>query len=99
MSEKQLLCAENIKVTYGEQKVLNFEKFRLYDGDRIGLVGANGAGKTTLLRVLTGQLKPESGTVKISCDPFYFRQFDADWNIFELDARETKLLVSICSTR
>lgn len=92
MSEKQLLCAENIKVTYGEQEVLNFEKFRLYEGDRIGLVGANGAGKTTLLRVLTGQLKPESGTVKISCDPFYFRQFDADWNIFELDARETKLL-------
>lgn len=52
MSEKQLLCAENIKVTYGEQEVLNFEKFRLYDGDRIGLVGANGAGKTTLLNMI-----------------------------------------------
>lgn len=52
MSEKQLLCAENIKITYGEQEVLNFEKFRLYEGDRIGLVGANGAGKTTLLNMI-----------------------------------------------
>lgn len=64
MSEKQLLCAENIKVSYGEQEVLNFEKFQLYEGDRVGLVGANGAGKTTLLKVLCGQLEPEWGTVK-----------------------------------
>lgn len=64
MSGKQLLCAESIKVSYGEQEVLNFEKFQLYEGDRVGLVGANGAGKTTLLKVLCGQLEPERGTVK-----------------------------------
>ena len=92
MSEKQLLCVENLKVSFGEQEVLNFEKFRLYEGDKMGLVGANGAGKTTLLRVLCGQLEPERGTVKIACDPFYFKQFEENWDSFELDGKEIKTM-------
>ncbi|AXS39298.1 ATP-binding cassette domain-containing protein [Breoghania sp. L-A4] len=34
-------------------------------GDRLGIVGPNGAGKTTLLRLLTGDLEPDAGTVKL----------------------------------
>ena len=52
MSKKLLIEAENIEVTYGEQTVLNFERFYLYEGEKVGLVGINGAGKTTLLKVL-----------------------------------------------
>lgn len=92
MSVKQLLCAENIKVSYGEQEVLNFEKFRLHEGDKVGLVGANGAGKTTLLRVLCGQLEPERGSVKIVCDPFYFKQFEDTCDPFELDGKEIRTM-------
>ena len=88
MSVKQLLCAENIKVSFGEQEVLDFETFRLYEGDKVGLVGANGAGKTTLLKVLCGQLEPERGSVKMDCDPFYFKQFEETCDPFELDGKE-----------
>jgi len=34
-------------------------------GDRIGIVGPNGAGKTTLIKMLTGSLKPDTGTIKL----------------------------------
>ena len=33
-------------------------------GDRIGIIGPNGAGKTTLLRLLLGELRPDSGTIR-----------------------------------
>jgi ATP-binding cassette subfamily F protein uup len=39
---------------------------RVLRGDRIGIVGANGAGKTTLLRMLTGDLAPDRGSVKLA---------------------------------
>lgn len=90
MSEKNLLCAENIKLSFGEQEVLSFEQFRLYEGDRVGLVGTNGVGKTSLLRVLSGEISPDEGTVKLYCEPFYFKQFDASWDSAESDGKEIK---------
>jgi ATP-binding cassette subfamily F protein 3 len=46
--------------------VLNAINWEIGDRERIGLVGPNGAGKTTLLRVLTGELQPDSGTMRAS---------------------------------
>lgn len=45
--------------------ILTDVTWRLGPGDRIGLLGANGAGKTTLLRLMTGELLPQSGRIKI----------------------------------
>ena len=73
MQKKLFLQAENIVVSFGEQKVLDFERFVVYQGERIGLTGVNGAGKTTLLRVLCGELEPDAGTVKLMCEPHFFR--------------------------
>ena len=39
---------------------------RITRGDRIGIVGANGAGKTTLLKLLTGEIAPDEGTVRLA---------------------------------
>ncbi|MBL8834784.1 MAG: ATP-binding cassette domain-containing protein [Alphaproteobacteria bacterium] len=49
---------------------------RITRGDRIGIIGPNGAGKTTLIRILTGELAPQSGEVRIAktIEPTYFDQ-------------------------
>jgi ABC transport system ATP-binding/permease protein len=49
---------------------------RILRGDRIGIIGANGAGKTTLLRLLTGELAPDAGRVRLGSglQPLYFDQ-------------------------
>ncbi len=88
MPKKILISAENIKQIYGEQTVLDFERFYLYEGEKVGLVGMNGAGKTTLLRILAGQIEPSSGSVKLDCIPFYFEQFGSGNSYFDTDYTE-----------
>lgn len=46
--------------------ILNKFRLRIMRGDRIGILGKNGSGKTTFLKMLIGQEKPDSGTVKLN---------------------------------
>jgi ATP-binding cassette subfamily F protein 3 len=48
----------------------------LRPGTRLGLVGSNGSGKTTLLRIITGQITPDTGRVRLGANvrPGYFSQ-------------------------
>ncbi|MFH7030167.1 MAG: ABC transporter ATP-binding protein [Heteroscytonema crispum UTEX LB 1556] len=39
--------------------------FQLRQGEALGLVGSNGAGKSTLLRIISGLIKPDTGSVKV----------------------------------
>ncbi|MEW9617532.1 ABC-F family ATP-binding cassette domain-containing protein [Shinella sp. S4-D37] len=64
-SGKLVIEAEKITKAYGERSIVAPFSIRVHRGDCIGLVGPNGAGKTTLLKMLTGQLEPDSGTVKL----------------------------------
>ncbi len=64
-SGKLVIEAEKITKTYGERTIVAPFSIRVHRGDRIGLIGPNGAGKTTLLKMLTGQLAPDTGTVKL----------------------------------
>ena len=92
MRQKLLMQAERIVLRFGEQKVLDIDRFVVYQGERIGLVGANGAGKTTLLRVLAGELEPDAGTVKVMCDTHFFRQFSEGVDPFALEGKEMKAM-------
>ncbi len=56
---------ENQALRLGEFWALNNVSFQLRRGAALGLVGANGAGKTTLLRIISGLIKPDTGTVRI----------------------------------
>jgi ABC transport system ATP-binding/permease protein len=64
-SGKLVIEADKITKVYGERPIVAPFSIRVHRGDCIGLVGPNGAGKTTLLKMLTGQLAPDSGTVKL----------------------------------
>ncbi|MBQ3668776.1 MAG: ABC-F family ATP-binding cassette domain-containing protein [Clostridia bacterium] len=59
-----LLEANHIKKTYGERLVLDVEQIKIYDGERIALIGENGAGKSTLLSVLAGEEEADQGSVR-----------------------------------
>ena len=61
---KCVLEANEIKLSFGERRVLDLDHLAVYSGDRIGLIGENGAGKSTLLRLLADDLAPDEGAVR-----------------------------------
>ncbi|QQK07972.1 metal ABC transporter ATP-binding protein [Miniphocaeibacter halophilus] len=61
--EKSIVL-ENLNFGY-DKKILNNINLEITRGEFIGIVGPNGAGKSTLLKIIIGQLKPNSGRVKI----------------------------------
>ena len=58
-----LLEAQGLNAGYGDVNVLWDVGLSVSAGEIVALVGSNGAGKTTLLRVLSGLLKPTSGSI------------------------------------
>jgi ATPase subunit of ABC transporter with duplicated ATPase domains len=63
---KDVVDFEDVSYQTADGKpILKDVTWRLGPGDRIGLLGANGAGKTTLLQLMTGELMPISGRIKI----------------------------------
>ncbi len=64
-SSRLIVEAENISKSFGDTKIVQDFSTRIMRGDRVGIIGPNGAGKTTLLKLLTGQLKPDSGTIRL----------------------------------
>jgi ATP-binding cassette, subfamily F, member 3 len=61
-----LLACANIRYAIGTRILLDGLAMSVDAGERIGLVGRNGCGKTTLMRILSGRLKPDSGTVSVA---------------------------------
>ena len=57
--------ADHVTKGYGERLLMEGMSFSLPSGGIVGIVGPNGAGKTTLFRMITGQEKPDSGTIRI----------------------------------
>ena len=57
---------QGLEIQIGARTLLHPTNFHVAKGDKIGLVGRNGAGKTTLTRVITGDMLPTAGKVRVS---------------------------------
>ncbi len=56
---------DHLRKGFGNNLLIDDLTFRLPPGGIVGVIGPNGAGKTTLFRMITGQEKPDGGTIKI----------------------------------
>ena len=64
-SGKMVIEAKGISKAYDDKLILRNFDLRVLRGDRVAFVGPNGVGKTTLLKMLTGEVAPDSGSVRL----------------------------------
>ncbi|TNE38192.1 MAG: energy-dependent translational throttle protein EttA [Sphingomonadales bacterium] len=61
----KVIEAKNISKAFGDKLLFENLSFTLPPGGIVGVIGPNGAGKSTLFKIITGQEKPDSGTIEI----------------------------------
>jgi energy-dependent translational throttle protein EttA len=61
----KVIEAKGVSKAYGDKLLFENLSFSLPQGGIVGVIGPNGAGKTTLFRLITGQVKPDSGTFEV----------------------------------
>jgi phospholipid/cholesterol/gamma-HCH transport system ATP-binding protein len=66
VSSDALVEVESVDFSYGRRPILKGVSMRIPRGKVVAIMGGSGCGKTTLLRVISGQLRPTAGTVKIA---------------------------------
>lgn len=61
-----VLTVENLNLTFDKKVIFKNASFRIFPGDKTGVVGSNGVGKTTLINCLCGKIIPDSGTIEFA---------------------------------
>lgn len=62
----QYLAADDLSVVFPKEVLFDEVSFKIYEGDRIGLIGDNGSGKSTLLKIIDRSITPSSGRVNLT---------------------------------
>lgn len=82
-----MIQISGLKFGYGTEMIFDNFDFSMYGGQRIRITGKNGSGKSTLLKLICGDLKPKSGTIKTFGKIAYLNQdlsiLDKNKNIVE----------------
>lgn len=71
------IAVENLRKTFGSQRVLNGITFHVSKGETVAVIGQSGGGKSVMLKLLIGLQMPDSGSIRI-----------ADEEITQLDDKE-----------
>ena len=79
------------QVTHRELIALNDISFDVMQGEVVGVIGTNGSGKSTLLKIVSGALKPTSGTVKVDRNKVQLLTLGTGFDM-ELTAKENVYL-------
>ncbi len=76
---EDVLIIEQLKKAFDERTLFENLKMHVRAGERIALIGDNGTGKSTLFRCLTGEMKPDNGTIRwgTGVDIGYYDQHQA----------------------
>ncbi len=72
-----MIQVDNLTKYYGGLCAVDHVSFKINKGEILGLLGPNGAGKTTIYRILTGYLRPTSGTIRV-------KNHDINENLIEI---------------
>lgn len=62
----KVIDLKNVTLSFGERQLLKDFSYSLTADQKVGILGANGMGKTSLLKLITGELQPNSGEVKVA---------------------------------
>ena len=90
----KILEAHYLSKAYGDKVILKEFNYKFRKGERVGVVGPNGCGKTTFLRLLTKQLRPDSGSVVVG-GTVKFGYYGQDGLLLEEDKRVIDVITEI----
>jgi len=99
-SGKKVIEAKGVTHAFGEKPIVRAFEMTIQRGDRVAFVGPNGVGKTTLIKILTGEITPDEGTVKLGTNlvPAVFdqsrAQLDPDASLWDSLTQDRGMRVS-----
>lgn len=67
---------QDVEKSYLSKKILAIEELKIYEGEKIGIIGRNGTGKSTLLRLINGEISPDAGRIDTQVDFHYYSQIE-----------------------
>ncbi|ASP22197.1 phosphonate C-P lyase system protein PhnK [Antarctobacter heliothermus] len=99
-SGKKVIEAKGVTHAFGDKSIVRAFEMTIQRGDRVAFVGPNGVGKTTLIKILTGEITPDEGTVKLGTNlvPAVFdqsrAQLDPDASLWDSLTQDRGMRVS-----
>ena len=72
--ENLVLELNHIEKSFMSKNVLTIDCLKVYENEKIGIIGGNGEGKSTLLNLIAGKLFPDNGKIHRTIDFEYYEQ-------------------------